>query len=181
MSSIHAACYLSTETGYFKVMYMIVSKDVNGNTYYVSSGQLSWRPAAYGVIIHDQKVLLVRHGNSYHLPGGGIALGESPDAALLREIHEETGTTSAHPRLIDSLTTFFTWKDSKDGELHHVQSLLLYYKCDFIGGVLSTEYVDEDERALSQTPTWVPLTDLEHIHVGSTIDWRSVVQAVINR
>lgn len=158
---------------------MIVSKDVTGNIYHVSAEQLSWRPAAYGVIISDGSILLVQHSQSYHLPGGGIALGETPDKALLREIHEETGIVAAHPQLVDSLSTFFTWKDCKNGKLHHVQSLLLYYRCDFAGGILSTEYLDEDEQALGQVPTWVSIADLKHIHVGSTVDWRPIVQALI--
>ncbi len=54
------------------------------------------------------RVLLVRH--SYHasqtwmLPGGGLSAGESPVAAAMRELVEETGCTLASPRHIDSVT-----------------------------------------------------------------------------
>jgi ADP-ribose pyrophosphatase YjhB (NUDIX family) len=56
------------------------------------------RFAAYAVV-HDpnDKILLTRIADGYpgagrwHLPGGGTDFGEQPDAALLRELVEETG------------------------------------------------------------------------------------------
>lgn len=54
------------------------------------------------------RVLFVRH--SYHasltwmLPGGGLGANESPVAAALRELAEETGCTLTSPRHIDSVT-----------------------------------------------------------------------------
>jgi 8-oxo-dGTP diphosphatase len=55
------------------------------------------RLAAYGVIRRDGRVLLCRvaPGNIgvglWTLPGGGIEFGESPEAAAVREVEEETG------------------------------------------------------------------------------------------
>lgn len=39
------------------------------------------------------RVLLVEHTyvEGWHLPGGGVAMGENPKAAVIREIKEETG------------------------------------------------------------------------------------------
>lgn len=53
----------------------------------------SWRPAAYGLIIKNNQVLLIKakvHGR-WELPGGGIGLNETIIEALHREVHEETG------------------------------------------------------------------------------------------
>lgn len=46
------------------------------------------------VLDEDQRVLCVRRDygdRSWTLPGGGMEVGESPLAALQREVHEETG------------------------------------------------------------------------------------------
>ncbi|HUQ79362.1 MAG TPA: NUDIX domain-containing protein, partial [Patescibacteria group bacterium] len=55
------------------------------------------RLAAYGVIRRDGRILLCRVGPGnlgaglWTLPGGGMNFGESPDAAAVREVEEETG------------------------------------------------------------------------------------------
>ena len=55
------------------------------------------------VFSSDGKVLLVRHTytNGWHFPGGGVDPGESAEAALARELFEETGLKLVGtPRLI---------------------------------------------------------------------------------
>ena len=54
------------------------------------------RPGAYAVLIRGGSALLTfQHApeSEYQLPGGGIDPGESPLAALHREVREETGWT----------------------------------------------------------------------------------------
>ncbi len=58
---------------------------------------LRWRTRGVKAMVFDraERVLLVRHryGRSdlWMLPGGGIARGETPEAAVVREMREETG------------------------------------------------------------------------------------------
>jgi 8-oxo-dGTP diphosphatase len=65
------------------------------------------RVAAYALIIRDDQVLLTRisergyHSGSWTLPGGGINHGESPRAALEREVHEECGVPCEVGALLD--------------------------------------------------------------------------------
>jgi ADP-ribose pyrophosphatase YjhB (NUDIX family) len=52
------------------------------------------RPAVYARVVDADRVLLTRLTNGeglWTLPGGGIAFGEDPADALVREVHEETG------------------------------------------------------------------------------------------
>lgn len=58
---------------------------------------VGWRTRGVKVMAFDDagQLLLVRHryGRSdlWMLPGGGIARGEAPERAAVRELHEETG------------------------------------------------------------------------------------------
>ncbi len=50
------------------------------------------RPGAYAVVFNTKgEIGVVCHLGEYFLPGGGIHQGETPRAALFREISEETG------------------------------------------------------------------------------------------
>ncbi len=61
------------------------------------------RVSAYAVLVDDGKLLLTRLSAAspvfapglWHLPGGGIAPGEQPTEALVREVDEETGGSTA--------------------------------------------------------------------------------------
>lgn len=58
------------------------------------------RPGAYAILASGQEVLITHQGGSYdeyQLPGGGIDPGESPIAALHREVIEETGWRIRNP------------------------------------------------------------------------------------
>jgi ADP-ribose pyrophosphatase YjhB (NUDIX family) len=51
------------------------------------------------MLLKDGHVVLVRHTyvDGWHLPGGGVEVGESAHAALAREIAEETGAVLTGP------------------------------------------------------------------------------------
>ncbi|HSX05297.1 MAG TPA: NUDIX domain-containing protein [Candidatus Saccharimonadales bacterium] len=160
----------------------VTSTDILGKTYSVSVKELSWRPAVYAIIVKDNQLLLVKERGQFHLPGGGLDLGEKPEDGVKREAREETGLIVDNPRLVGNLSTFFTYARHENwADLAHVQSLLLYYRCDLVGGELSTDGLEADEKAHDLRPEWVPIADLPTIAVGSTVDWRPLVQAAPKR
>lgn len=62
----------------------------------MESDRTNWGQSVTGVVIHDGKVLLARHtygtgAGKLIVPGGYVEIGETPQAALIREYMEETG------------------------------------------------------------------------------------------
>lgn len=55
------------------------------------------RPGVYGIITHQNNVLLTAQSGEWQLPGGGVDQGEHPIHALHREVIEETGWKIAKP------------------------------------------------------------------------------------
>lgn len=60
---------------------------------YDMSGSICRRPSARGIIIKGKKIAMVhsKKFDYYKFPGGGIENGELPEAAMVREVLEETG------------------------------------------------------------------------------------------
>lgn len=154
----------------------VTSTDWDGNTYIVDKKDLVWRPAAYGIVVKDDCILLTKQRKKFHLPGGGVELGEMPDEAAMREIKEETGIIVNNPQLVGCISGFFTWNDRKRKKIYHYHSVLLYYRCDFTGGNLSTDGFEEGEREFGEMAEWILLDQIDDIKAGSTIDWRAVVK-----
>lgn len=159
----------------------VTTSDIYGNQYEVPVHDLTWRPAAYAIVVHNKKLLLVKERDMYHLPGGGVDLGESPEDGVIREVFEETNVLVASPRLAGSLTTFFAGTNIAGvADLSHVQSLLLYYLCTYKSGELSLDNLTADEQTYGLEPEWVDVSKLDTISIGSTIDWRPTVQKALH-
>ncbi len=67
------------------------------------------RAGAYAILPRDGNLLLTFQAaefDEFQLPGGGIDPGESPIAALHREVFEETGWKIAAPRRLGAFRRF---------------------------------------------------------------------------
>lgn len=150
--------------------------DLHGQSHDVPAHELQWRPAAYGILIKGDAVLLCpQFGHKYDLPGGGIELGETVEQGLLREVKEETGLDATDPVLLDVHTSFFTF-DASSGE--NLQCLMLYYSCGTFTGTLTNEGHDEWERVHVEMPEWVPIDSLDEVILGTSYDWRPLVRGL---
>jgi len=158
----------------------MISRDLEGNEYEITADDLTWRPSAYGIVIRKNKILLVKERGKFHLPGGGIDLGESPDSAVLREVREETGCTVKNPKLITMASSFFSYRTSgSPPHLQHVQSLLIYYACEYIHYNPNDIHLDKYEQEAGLEMEWVDSDRLGDIPVGTTVDWRPAVRQVL--
>ncbi|PIR62417.1 MAG: NUDIX hydrolase [Candidatus Pacebacteria bacterium CG10_big_fil_rev_8_21_14_0_10_42_12] len=152
----------------------ITCEDIEGKTFEVSSDELTFRPAVYGVIIQEDKILLSKQWNGYNFPGGGIELGENTEDALKREVKEETGIEISVGKILHCQNSFF--KLPFKGNFVH--SIHVFYECKVIGGELSTKYLDENEKKYAEMAEWVPLTKIPDLKIFSSVDAKKVLEAV---
>ncbi len=149
----------------------VVCEDIEGNKYQVPIDRLSFRPAVYGVIIKEGKVLLSKQWDGYDFPGGGIDLGEPTEEALIREVKEETGLNVTVGRTLHCNSSFF--KLPFDGNFVH--SIHMYYECFVVGGELSTEFFDEHEKKYASKAEWVDLSRINEIKIYTAAKVSSIL------
>ena len=153
---------------------MITCLDVEGNKYEIPLAELQWRPSAYGIVIKDGNVLLSRQfGDRYDLPGGGVELGEDLEAAVIREVKEETGLDVHKPKVLGIENNFF---HSAHGNKKSYHSILVYYLCTLLGGELSTDGFDEEEKKYAEIAEWIPLNEIDDLKLASTFDFRPYIK-----
>jgi 8-oxo-dGTP diphosphatase len=117
---------------------------------------------AYGVLIDDGRIALVRSSNPQHvpalwwLPGGGIDFGESPEATLLREFEEETGL-QVHGAQLLGVTSDVRRRDNGD-QIHTVR---ITYTVELAGGDLTHEVHGTTDHA-----GWFELTEVEVMNLA---------------
>ena len=120
------------------------------------------RLAAYAVVLRGGEVLLTRlsgraaHPGRWTLPGGGVAHGERPAAALAREVEEECGLACEVGDLLDVHDTHFSGQ-SPSGRIEDYHGVHLLFSATVVDGEPQVTEVDGTTDAAA----WVPLADIE--------------------
>jgi ADP-ribose pyrophosphatase YjhB (NUDIX family) len=117
---------------------------------------------AYGVLLDEGRVALVRSSNPRHvpplwwLPGGGIEFGEAPEDTLVREFFEETGLHVRDPKLL-GVTSDLRRRDNGD----RVHTVRIIFTVQLAGGELSHEVHGTTDHA-----AWFELSGLDSLNVA---------------
>jgi len=126
------------------------------------------RVAAYNLCVDaDDRLLLCRLSDrteapgSWTLPGGGVEFGEHPEAAALRELHEETGLLGRTAGLlaVDSVHRA-AHKSANDYAYHAIR---IIYRTTVVGGVLAHEVDGSTDQA-----AWCTRAELASMPLVST-------------
>jgi 8-oxo-dGTP diphosphatase len=119
----------------------------------VTAGRM--RVAAYAFCRDAGGRVLLAHiapsvgvGDVWTLPGGGLAFGEAPATACIRELREETGYIGEVLRLLDVSDRLF--EPAAGGERLH--AIRVVYLVRIVGGELRDEPDGSTDRAAWFTP-----------------------------
>lgn len=124
----------------------------------IEQGSEYTRLSVRALIAKGDQVLLLytERYDDYSLPGGGVDAGESLEAALLREVAEETGARGlrilAEFGLVEELRPWYK------PDFDNVRMLSYCYLCD-AETALGETALEHYEVANGMTPRWVPLAE----------------------
>ncbi len=137
-----------------------------GKTKIIEKDQLQFRPSAYGIVLHEGKILLLktRATGKWLVPGGGLDVGELMEVGLKREIREETGIEVEIERFAMFSERFFYYDPLELA--HHV--LAFFYICRPLTFELASEEEIDDEEAIN--PQWIPYDDVQADDIQSFRD-----------
>jgi len=144
----------------------ITTTDYYGNKYKANPEDMITSIHVYGIAIKDGQALISPQFDGYDWPGGTFKIGEDTIQTLKREFKEETGFDVEPTKLLDVETSLFHhYKRDTD---HH--SILVFYLVKIVGGELSDDGFDVDEREYAKLARWVSLDDLRKMHHACSIN-----------
>lgn len=136
---------------------IIKCKTNSGEIVEIPLEKFFFRPSAYGFIVKNGKVLVMRNKSNGKIwfPGGGTEMHERLEEGLKREIKEETGLEVEVAELMLAKENFFYYQPLD--EAYH--AFLFFYLCrPLTDKIVADQDVDDFE---SEKPRWVKIGDIK--------------------
>lgn len=118
-------------------------------------GTVYRRTAARGIIQREGLYLLIHtDAGDYKFPGGGVEPGETLEAALRREILEETGYEA-----IGDTVPYAVAHERRKGRTADILEMNSHYFFCAVGDEAGAQNLDDYEEEEHHRPVWVPLEE----------------------
>lgn len=133
-----------------------VAADAVRQAWFVEDGYATPKVDVRGAVFRDNRVLLVRErvDDRWTVPGGWADVNDTPSAAILKEIEQESGFTA---RVTKLAAIYDRNKHNHPAYLYH--SWKLFFVCEITGGAARTSY---ETTAVE----FFPLDDLPELSTG---------------
>lgn len=129
-------------------------------SFHVGNEKFNYRVCA--IILNEGRILAMRDERSpyFYLPGGRVKLGETAEAAVIREVEEELNITAEIIRPLWLNQGFF--KEDVDGLQYH--ELCVYFLMDISDTVLLSRgnHFFQQEGVHQHTFQWLTYEQLQH-------------------
>ncbi len=153
----------------------IICYDFNGYEEEIDIKKLVFRPSVYGILIKNNKILLVKKWDGYDFPGGGAKIDETVEETLKREFREETGIKVKSGKIVACETSFLMIRSLKK----YVNAILIYFLCSKIGGELSSDNFSESEKKYLGKSKWIDLSEIDKIKFCNSVDSVKIIKQAI--
>jgi len=136
---------------------------------------MAHRQSVRAIVFKDKSLLVIKRNKFgmeyYTLLGGGIELGEAPEHALRRELHEEATLEVGEVRPVFM---------EDGGDVYGVQYV---YLCEYTGGEpqMNPIAIEATLNASGQntyTPMWLPISQMRQVPFRSASVCDAILEAV---
>lgn len=149
----------------------IKAETISGDLIEIEQKDLRWRVSAYGVLVENNQILLLKNAltkSELFLPGGEVEINEDIPQAIKREFVEEVGISVEVDSMIYYRESFF--KGPRQGAFHSIQLFFNVKKIKAIKNTVTDKHVRDVQ--------WYSLNQLSSLSLAPQIKFLNSAQVL---